>query len=44
MDFSNLWKYCFRFTRAAFRTRYNYMAYRYQQSLSRYITCQDACV
>jgi len=32
MDFSNLWKHCYRSTHASFQTAYNYVTYRYQQS------------
>jgi len=36
MDFSKLWKHCYRFTHAYFHT-VNYLSFRYQQSLSRCI-------
>jgi len=42
MDFSNLWKPCCRFTHACFHWVSSYGAYRCQQWLSRWITCQRA--
>ena len=43
MDFSYLWKHCYRFTYATFHTFWNYVTYCYHQSLSRCITLQDVC-
>jgi len=44
IDFSNLWKHCYRFTHAYFQKVYMRVAYRYQQSLSRCIAWQEVHV
>ena len=52
IDFSNVWKHCYRFTHASFQKVYMYVAYRYQtislhcltRSLRSTVTCkQNAC-
>jgi len=42
IEFWNLWTLCYRFTYACFHTVQSYVAYSYQQSLSRCIICQRA--
>jgi len=44
MEFSNLWKYCYRFTQAFFHIVQNFVPFCYRQSPSRCIICQCVCI